>query len=214
MARIGQRMVDFDAVGAPRHRGGSPQKYILTPEGRQLILDHYDSQPETITWMEEKLSVPRHILKKWARELGKSKQMNRWTEEETQYLLDNIHKKSLKQLGQALNKTPISVRVKCQSMKLSRVKHVDGYNITEVGLGIGRDRTAVLRLAEKGWLKGKRQGKNAREWNFNDKNIRTFILSYPHEVNQCKMDWLWVVDVISADGLGELIGVRGKADKE
>ena len=104
------------SVGARRKNpGGQPQKYVLSDEGRELILARYDSQPGTITWLTEQLSTPEHPLprwqmRKWAQDLGVARLKEPpWSEAEVSYLRNSVRRFGIKKIasGSANNWLPV-----------------------------------------------------------------------------------------------------------
>ena len=69
---MGQTLMEMDEIGARRangHAGGRPQKWVLTDQGRDLILRNYDGTTERIDMLVARLGVPRTIVKRWACQL-------------------------------------------------------------------------------------------------------------------------------------------------
>lgn len=191
-------------VGARRtHQGGRPQKYFLDERGRQLIISGY-SNGETLNSIARKLRVPRGKVSQWAVQLGLSRQSSRpWSDKEIAYLKRNFYKKDLNELAVRLKRSSGSVRMKAYRLGLS--ENIE-YNKDNVAEGLGVHENTVSKWVEKGLLKGKKRGDSPNDkWQFLDKDLRKFILTYPHEVNPKKFDWLWVADILSGDnGIGRL----------
>lgn len=215
-----QPIMDFDEIGTRRageHRGGRPQKYVLDERGRRLLLGMYDGSSENITRLEQMLTVPRSVVKKWASELGLTPQKApAWTEKEIQYLETSIKKKSLDTIAKHLKRTKTAVKVKARRLNLSRV-HSNGYTMLDVKLALGNDTKTISKWIEKDWLKGKRQGPNTPVWLFTDKNIRDFVIAHPNEIDPRRCDWIWMVDLLAGGdhcGIGPLDKNRGKEEKD
>lgn len=217
-----QPIMNFDEVGTMRtgaHRGGRPQKYVLDDRGRRLLLDLYNGSTENTTKLEHLLSAPRPVIKRWARELGVGRQKApNWTPEEILYLQTNIRRKGLDEMAKHLGRTKTSIRIKARRLSLSLV-NTDGYTMLDIRLALGNDTKTIQKWMEKGWLQGKRQGKNSHNWRFTNKNIRDFVIAHPNEIDNRRMDWLWMVDLLVGGndyGLGSLLYERariGEADQ-
>lgn len=214
-----QPIMDFDEVGTMRtgdHRGGRHQKYVLDDRGRRLLLDLYDGSTANTTKLEHLLSVPRRVVKRWARELGVGRQKAPdWTPEEILYLQTNIRRKGLDEMAKHLGRTTTSIRIKARRLSLSFV-NTDGYTMSDMRLALGNDAKTIQKWMEKGWLQGRRQGKNSHNWRFTNKNIRDFVIAHPNEIDNRRIDWLWMVDLLVGGnnyGLGSLLNEHVKSEE-
>ena len=147
-------------TGARRteHRkGGRQQKYVLTDQGRDLILREYDGTTERIDALATRLGMPRHRIKNLAGELGLTcAKEPGWTEEEERYLEERAppaephddcsapwaHKDreyNLKHGGWGMNKTQ------------------EGYTMRGLCLGLGCDHHKVEKWLRHNWIKGTRR---------------------------------------------------------
>lgn len=209
-----------EKVGAPRTKtGGHPQKYFLDDRGRKLIMDLYDGSKERTDLIQKYMpQVPRKIISKWASELGKghSRSRSNWTYEEEQVLRMYVGKVSMRQLKIMLGKGRATIERRAYDLGLYKERNTDNYTLQDLVLSFGAEDRTICRWIEKGWLKGKKGmfGFNDDLWVFLPKDIREFIFEHPGELNQHKMDWLWIVDILAGDvGLGEL-GPQRKGEKE
>lgn len=193
-------------VGARRTApGGVKQKYFLTPECRQLILDRYDGSSARITELQKILRVPRAKVTQWAHDMGLARTTKRWTQEEIDFLKKNIRKMPLIEIAKHLNKANNTIRRKAHSLGLYK-KRQDEYTLADLATAFGNDERTIRQWVEKGWLKGKK-GKTQvsfETWQFSVKNIREFIFSHPDRLNPHKFDWLWIADILSGYGIGRL----------
>jgi len=183
-----------EQVGAKRTRhGGVPQKWVLTEQGRRLMIERYDGSSECISELQRYLGVPRYVVHRWARamHLTGSKGAN-WTEDEIVYLKKHYNAKQTEDIAAYLGRTVLAVKAKASHIGLDVS---DGYSLDEVRQGLGRSWETVNKWVKLGWLKGRRCTFNATTWNFTDAQIRDFLRSHPLEVDLRRVDQLWFLDV-------------------
>ncbi len=207
--RYGQ--THMEDVGQQRqgpHAGGIKQKYVLDERGRALLLREYDGTPATITRLTHLIGVPRWKITRWAADLGLARQKEpRWTEAERAYLEQAINSTSIAHIAQHLGRTQTAVRVKMKRIHIN--KSEDDYTMRRLCDCLGCNHHMVQRWLDKGWLKGTRRHSDRTEanggdmWLFTDKHVRDFICHHPQEIDQRRVGWLWVVDLLCG-GLGEL----------
>lgn len=197
----------LEAVGALRegsHRGGRRQRYWLTPNSRTLILARYDGRSETIDELVRRLGVPRWRVRRWAYELGlcrpNSKQPD-WTDGDLGYLEAMIGRMSIKAIAKKLGRTETAVMVKAK--RLGVRKSGDGYTLRALCEGLGCDHHKVQRWIAAGWLRGSRRQSERVEaqggdmWYFTALAIRQLVRDHPLEVDPRRVDWVWLVDILS-----------------
>ena len=78
----------------------------------------------------------------------------RWSENDTQYLLDNCGIFSNKTIAMRLHRTPHAVRQKLATNGVSIFSNF--YTATLLGKELGRNKTTVMQWYRKGWLRGKK----------------------------------------------------------
>lgn len=180
------------------------KKYFLSEEEKQYFLDTFDGTSACAQRLSKKFNVPRHTIHDWARAFGvHQKQRRYWTEEELDYLKQAWGDTSLPFMAKKLNRSPVSVRQRAARMGLMSIQE-DKINRIELCDALGCCDRTIGQWIARGWLKGTQSGKGAH-WSFSDKQIRDFIFAHPDQVNQHRVDWLWVVDILSGDiGIGEL----------
>ncbi len=201
----------MEQVGARRTcshlAGGVRQKYVLDDRGRRLIEGTYDGKGATIDRLVKLLGVPRWKIKKWATDLGLVRHREpRWTQEDIDYLEWAVSRKSIADIAAHLGRTKTAVKVKMK--RTSIAKSDDGYTLRRLCECLGCDHHAVERWIAKGMLRGTRRHSERTEqvgdmWLFTDEHVKQFIMRYPNEVDQRRVAWIWVVDLLSG-GLGEL----------
>lgn len=201
-----------DQVGARRAvPGGNPQKYTLDERGRRLIEDCYDGSRERANELAQWLGVTPSAIKKWAQQLGVSRNSDpRWTQEEMDYLEKNLFKMSSKDIAKHLGRTVIAVRAKTNRLSLYRT-HIDGYTKADLALGLGiRDHHKIEKWIERGWIKGKKlpisEYATRQPWLFTAKAIRDFIIAHPEEIDLRRVEKIWFIDIMAGgrDGIGAL----------
>jgi transposase len=177
-------------------RGPKPT-YILTEERRQLITERYDGRQGKKIAAE--IGVPDHVVRIWAKRLGiVRKAAGTWTQVEEAYLRANIGDMPMKQLSKTLHRSVDAVKSKCDRLDLSYATYDDdGYSLTEVAEGLGREQDDVMR-----WMKGR---KKRGVLCFSDNEIRRFLQEHPEQVSKEVLNSLWVRDLLhSAGGMGSL----------
>lgn len=200
-------MQDNPKVGAKRsHPGGSAQKYVLDEYNRQLIIEMYSKQHNSLEAVSARIGVPRRIASKWVAELGLGRRSwKRWTAQEMTYLKRNWRSKSLEDIAFQLKKSPDTVYSKAKNLGLTGCP--SGYTKHDIMLGFGvKAHDTIDKWIAKGWLKGRKSSPSSCSyWEFTDRQVRSFIIEHPDQVNPHKMDWLWVVDILAGEnGIGRL----------
>lgn len=210
---MGQSFVALEDLGiarAGRHKGGIKQKHFLTDQQRRMIINEYDGTENNITDLVRRIGAPRWRVKRWAQELGLARRGVKqpyWTEEEERYLESHLHRQKIGVIAKHLGRTDVAVKLKAKRLGVNKTS--EGYTARGLGLGLGCDSHKVAKWVEKGWLKGARRGTDRQGlqhedlWLFLENDIRDFLIAHPLEIDQRRMDWLWVVDILS-NGLGSL----------
>jgi hypothetical protein len=198
----------FEQVGQKRiggNRGGLPQKYVLTDRGRAMIIAEYNGTKAVIDDLAERLNVPRWTVKKWGQQLGLARKKEPfWTPEDEHFLESHLHKMSIRDIAIYLGRTQTAVRLKAKRIGVNKTQ--EGYTMRGLCMGLGCDHHKVEKWIACGWLQGQRRGIDRPQgdfWLFTDADIRNFILAHPLEIDARRMDWLWVVDLLS-DNVGSL----------
>lgn len=188
------------------------KKYFLDEEGKRFFLDAYDSTPDCVRRLSKRFNVPRHTIHDWAEMLGvHQKRKKHWKEEELSYLKSAWGGTSISGIAKKLNRSIGSVRQRAAHLGLSRIDN-DKLNLIELREAFRCGDRTLAQWIERGWLKGTQNGKHG-VWQFSDKQIRDFIVRHPDQVNQHKVDWLWVVDILSSEnGIGELVRMKGEKE--
>ena len=201
-----QALMTIDEIGQRRvgaHRGGIAQKWTLDTPRRRLILARYDGRSETITELADCLQVPRYVVKKWGRQLGLARQKEaRWTDEELDYLEHAHGRVGTAQIARHLGRTQTAVKLKMKRLGLR--KSGEGYTMRGLCAGLGCDHHKALKWIENGWLRGARRHSERLDvqggdmWYFSDAAIRDLVRNHPTEVDQRRVEWIWLVDVLTA----------------
>jgi hypothetical protein len=181
------------------------KKYTLTESWKRLLLERYDGRPETIdALMEFFPGIPRWRVKRWAGELGLSRQKEPpWTPEKVSYLQAHQHRVAMRSIAKHLGRTLVAVRLKAKRLELR--KSDEGYTLSALCLGLGTNHHKVERWLTRGWIKGSRRHTDRTRdmWFFTDQAIRQLVRKHPNEIDPRRVDWIWLVDVL-LDGLGDL----------
>ena len=217
---MAQELMPLEQVGAKRtgvHTGGIKQKYVLNDHGRQMLVNTYDGTSECITLLAQRIGVPRWTVKRWASDLGLARQKEPfWTEQDEEYLKKNLHRSSLGDIAKHLHRTKVAVRLKAKRLGVNKTAQ-EGYTMRGLCMALGCNHHKVKQWIDCGWLKGRRRktervdGQGGDVWLFVDRNIREFVIAHPNEIDQRRIDWLWMVDLL-AGGDYHGIGVLSKVD--
>ena len=208
---MAQPLIPLKQIGAKRigsHAGGREQIYFLTDRGRAIILAEYDGTTKVIDDLAARLCVPRHRIKYWASSLGLTRKKEPcWTDGEERYLETHLHRQSLKDIADSLGRSKVAVRLKAKRIGVNKTQ--EGYTMRGICLALGCDHHNIEKWMANGWLKGMRRGSERTSvqggdmWLFLDSDIRDFVRAHPLEIDQRRMDWLWMVDLLSG-GIGAL----------
>lgn len=186
-----------------RDSGMKHQKYFLDDAGRALLCKMYDGRTETITYLSAQLNAPRETVKWWAIQCGLTQPFRAWTAKEIEYLESYFGTTSLELMASTLCRRPSVILRKARELGLKKYDH--GYTASSLAQALGVSAHTIVAWSNKGWLPSKRRKDNGAYY-FNDKHVRAFILSHPDKVIPTQDNWLWLVDVLSGAGIGELRG--------
>jgi hypothetical protein len=207
----------LEQVGARRvgaHTGGIRQKYFLDEPGRALILAKYDGTKPVIDELAARLHVPRYVVKKWGCQLGLARQKEPfWTRAEEEYLEANLGRASIATIAKTLGRTQIAVKLKAKRLGVN--KTAEGYTMRGLCLALGCDHHKVERWLRDGWIVGRRRETEKEKndyWLFTDGQIRDFVLAHPLEIDPRRMDWLWMVSLLSG-GPGTLLSQESRPQR-
>jgi hypothetical protein len=187
------------------------RKYVFSDEIDRRIREIYQSAPDAkarpgIRLLAKKVGMPHWALKKRARELGLARTKEKpWSDAELEILAryawmsDERIRLKLKQAGYL--RTATAVHLKLQRMKFKQ----DGrfYSANSLANALGIDNHVVSRWIRSGHLKAQLRGTARGEAQHGDtyliheKDVRSFILEHPAEINLRKVDQLWFLDLIT-----------------
>lgn len=200
-----QPLRPLEQVGARRegiHRGGRQQQYFLDESGRRLILALYDGTTEKTDELMERLHVPRWRVKRWAIDLGlvpPQKKQPDWTEQDELYLEAHIGRQSFARIAQTLGRTKTAVQVKAKRIGVNQLS--SGYTMRGLCMALGCNHHKAERWLKNGWLEGTRRESDRPSgidfWLFTDQHIRDFVIAHPLEIDPRRIDWVWMVSLLS-----------------
>lgn len=148
------------------------------------------------------LGVPIWHVKTRGRELGLSRVKEKpWSEREIEILeaaawrTDRWLARKLQSLG--FPRTPTAVHLKLKRMNLRA--NVDGYNQRQLAQAFGVDGGTISRWVKFGWLHGSRRGTERADdlWYFSHAAVRKFAMMHPDEIDLCKVEKFWFLDLIT-----------------
>lgn len=204
-----QPIIPPHLVGAKRTRqGGNNQKYFLDDRGRKLIEDLYDGSNYRTDILQRHIpGVPRRVIQKWARELGKVHPRSSWSPHQEKLLKENFNKLSMRKLQKLICKHSTSIKSKIAQLGLEREAKGEYYNASQLGDALGIKHDKVISWINKGWLRAtKKDTAFAHDvWQISAADIRLFVFNHPGQLDPHRFDWLWLVDILSGEiGIGEL----------
>ena len=198
-----------EQVGQRRKYGGEKQKYFLDDRGRRLIQDFYDGSTKRIDFLERNMpGIPRHVIHRWAKQLGKvtPRDQKTWTQEQDEYLRQHIHTTSMRQLEKYFKKERSSIVRRAHYLKLYREDEYEGYSMEDLVFGFGlAGNGKIQQWIKKGWLKGEKKviAFKVEKWYFTEKDVHKFIKLHPDQLDPNRFDWLWIHDICFG-GVGRL----------
>lgn len=180
------------------------RKYILTPERRAFLQQHYRRiDANEITKHALFRGIPKWRVWHWAGDLGLTCSGNKWTPEQETYLEMHYHHKTLAELAERLQHTQGEILARCKLLGIKKVSH--GYTLADVAWGLGVSEKTLTKWIELGWLQADKRvmerSDNRHIWHISSRAIRLLVRYHYNEINQHKVDWLWLMDVIF-DGVG------------
>lgn len=188
------------------------KKYILTPE-RESFLRKYYAELGAQECMKHVLfrGLPDWRIYDWARDLGVARSNHReWTQEEELYLESHYHWLTSAEIARKLDRSVAEINHKCRLLGVR--KYGAGYTLQEVAEGLGCGDKTIARWIANKWLRANRRGTERDDdraaWYISDQAIRDFVRNHANKLNQHKFDWLWLVDILLKNGLGELASQR------
>lgn len=172
-------------------------KHPLTDQARRILRDTYDSRTETIDQLVVTLQVPRHTVKRWARQLGLARtKPRRWTPEEDAYLDQNLSRRSVERMALHLRRTVTAVALRAKRLRIT--KSDEGYTSESLALALGVDGHKVRRWIAGGVLRATRRHTRRENdtYYISDNAVRDFVVDYPGEINLRMVDSLWFIDLL------------------
>lgn len=187
-----------------------PRKYIFTPERQAYLREHYGRTPaKDIARHALFCGVPTWRIWHWAGDLELTGGAKPWTKREEAYLETHYHHMSSSELAQRLGRSQSGIINKCRQIGLC--KTTQGYTLQDVAMGLGCSEGLLLKWIEAGWLVASKRVMGRTDdraaWYISEQAIRTLVRCHPNQINQHRVDWLWLMDVIF-DGIGDLRGER------
>jgi hypothetical protein len=128
---------------------------------------------------------------------------------------------SLADIAKYLHRTKTAVKLKAKRLGVSKGTQ-EGYTLGGLCLALGCDHHKVQKWIERGWLTGRRRkserttSQGGDMWLFVDKDIRKFVIAHPNEIDQRRVDFLWLVDLLAGNnnhGIGSLSREYAKEEK-
>ncbi|OFW99257.1 MAG: hypothetical protein A3E78_11765 [Alphaproteobacteria bacterium RIFCSPHIGHO2_12_FULL_63_12] len=185
----------------PRRHGGTPKKYHLTDERRELIVRLYDGCNRSS--LAARLGVPDWVVTRWARQLGVARTKEpRWTPEDLDYLERGISRHSWAAMAKHLRRSKIAVQLKAKRLGLRKLS-TEGLTQNQVAFAFGVERRKVHRWIQMEWLRARRRRSDRTAANGGDAylifeaDLRRFIAMHPDEIELRRIaDKQWFIDLL------------------
>lgn len=186
------------------------RKYMLDEPGLQLLRAKYDGSSAAIDELARRFHMPRHAIKKFALKYGLTRHKDPpWTRGEMEYLETHLHKMPYRAIAEHLSRTETAIKLKAKRLGIR--KSGEGYTLRALLTGLGEtDHHKVKRWVKAGWLKAARRESDRTDrqggdmWLFTENAIRLFVRDYPQEIDQRKVDWPWLVEILVGSSLAPL----------
>lgn len=187
-------------------------KYVWLPQHEAYLRAHYHGglhqRSRTIRALIQETSFPRWNIKRQARRLGLTMRSGGrpWTQQELDTLGGLLGKVSTATIARRLKRTEASVILKITALGYSR-RLSEGYTTRDLEKCLGEDHRKIQKWIAKGWLRARsipkhRYDANHRSiYHFREKDILAFIKRHPQEINLCKVDSVWFLDLFLLRGM-------------
>jgi transposase-like protein len=192
------------------------QKYAMTDEQRALLIQMYDSKSATITYLAETFNVPRFTIRIWASQLGiANKGRREWSQKDLEYLATHYCTMAVEDIALKLHRSVTAIRRKASDLGINKLS--DGYTVQSLREAFGCTTYTIQKWIDLGWLKAKKRKSERKEnsdyWFISDDSVRSFIKDHWNEIDQHKVYWPWLRDMVfgGEKGLGSLVEPRGQA---
>lgn len=164
----------------------------MTPEREQILIEQYDSNPETITRLAVLFDVSRNTIKQYATRLKRSKQKEDkpWSTKEVERLKMLCRVKTLKEIAIILNRTVSSIALKLNELRIRTTSEI--FTRSDLLELFGCTNWRIVCWRKIGWI----QLTKYHFYSFED--IRNFCLSHPEEVERCEnRNKLWISYIVN-----------------
>jgi hypothetical protein len=187
-------------------------KYIWLPRYDAYMRAHYygglHQRGRVIDALVRQTGFPRWYIKRQACRLGLTMHQDRrpWTQQELDILDDLMGKVSAATIAKRLKRTEASVVMKIKALGHSR-RVREGYTMRDLEECFGEDHHKIQKWITKAWLRDRLQGIQRQDGNgrdihrFREKDILAFIKRHPEEINLCKVDSVWFLDLFVLRGM-------------
>jgi len=149
----------------------------------------------------------RWFIKRQARRLGLTMHQDRrpWTAQEFDTLDRLLGKVSAGTIAKRLGRSETSVVMKIKTLGHSR-RITEGYTMRDLEDCFGEDHHKIQRWIANGWLRDRLQGTKRHDGNghdihrFREDDLLEFLKRHPQEINLCKVDGIWFLDLVLLRG--------------
>jgi len=187
-------------------------KYVWLPQHEAYLRAHYHGglhqRSRAIRALIQQTSFPRWYIKRQASRLPLTMHPDGrpWTQQEFDTLGGLLGKVSTATIAKRLKRTEASVILKITALGYSR-RVSEGYTTGDLEKCLGEDHHKIQKWIAKGWLRARSLRKHRDDANrrsihcFRERDILDFIKRHPREINLCKVDSLWMLDLFLLRGM-------------
>ena len=185
-------------------------KYSPTPQIDRLIHEAYLKQRRgdrnALRCAAECVGWPRYAVARRGAELGLTRtKEKRWSPEEEHILFICGHLTwsavQARLVAAGFRRSCSAIAVKMTRLRVKR--NLDGYSAYALSIAFGVDVHKVLNWIRRGLLEGERRGtartmvQGGDSWWITRKSVKRFVLRYPEEVDLCKVEKFWFLDLLT-----------------
>jgi hypothetical protein len=159
----------------------------------------------------QQLGCPRWQINKRARSLGLARIKEQvWSTAELAILerwawcSDEVIARKLRAAEWVRTATAVHLKLKRLQLKAG----IDGYSLRQLCEAFGLDHHQIRQWIKAGWLRGSRRQTARTEqqggdmWYFPHRAVQQFALAHPDEIDLCKVEKWWFLDLITDGKIG------------
>lgn len=193
-----------------------PRPLLPTPSNDAIVIEAYrkyreENDRKALTLASARLGCPKWHVNRRGIALGLARVKEKpWSAAEVElmeklvWLSDHVIAKKLTAAG--FPRTATAVHLKKKRLRLRA--GIDGYSQTQLTEAFGFDHHVIRGWIKAGWLRGTRRQTLRTEkqggdiWYFTHAAVYEFALRHPDEIDLCKVEKWWFLDLITNGKIG------------